>query len=671
MGGANPKLAGPQSVEIQQPEGAVRRHPEVAGKALVGVWDPSITTVAEAWASSVRKFGTRRCMGTRQMVKKGDQTVAGPYVWRTFNEVNDRVMATASALRALGLPTGAQIGIYAQNQESWMVAEQACYQQSYVSVSIYDTLGADNCQYVVNQAEIPLLFAQASKIKFVLEALPKCPSLKFLVIFGDVSDADRASVEAGGARCMTMSELEAIGKSSPVAPQLPRPADLCTIMYTSGTTGEPKGVMLSHQNVIADVAGAVLGGLNITEEDVHLSYLPMAHIFERVVVNALFAHGSCAGFYQGDPKKVLEDLQELHPTMFVGVPRVFNLLVDRVKKQVEEAGGIKRWMFNKALDAKLAAIPQGLDTPRWNKIVFSKIRDRIVGPRCRRVVSGSAPLSETVQNFLRCIMCCPVVQGYGLTETCAASTLQSDFDPSVRVVGGPLMCCEIKLEDVPEMNYLTTNKPPQGEVLVRGLNVFLGYYKNQAETDKVLEPNGWFHTGDVGQWNANGTLSIIDRRKNIFKLSQGEYIAAEKLEMVYQGCSFVTPGQVWIYGNSEQNCVVVFAVPQLDVIAKWAEQNIGLQGDFNNPEFAKQLCADKRIRQMILEDFWRLGKAARLNSLELPKNIYLDPVPWSIDNDLLTAAFKIKRPQMVKYYREQIEQMYQEVNAAAAAAPAK
>jgi len=291
---------------------------------------------------------------------------------------------------------------------------------------------------------------------------------------GTVTESmQQKAATAGSLKLVSFGEVELRGRSNRVPPQTLKATDLCTIMYTSGTTGEPKGVMLSHANIVAVITGAASRGLQFFPEDVHLSFLPLSHIFERVILSALWTYGASLAFYGGNPRKLVDDMQLVHPTVLFGVPRVFNVIHGRVMSQVEKAGAIKRFLWNSAYSAKINAMRSGTTAPRWDALVFKKVREAIVGPRCRLIISGSAPLSEPVQQFLRIVFNCPVLQGYGLTETGAGLTLPPLHDIANCVAGPPLVCNEVKLEDVPEMNYTSRTKPQRGEVLVRGPNVFM------------------------------------------------------------------------------------------------------------------------------------------------------------------------------------------------------
>ena len=344
---------------------------------------------------------------------------------------------------------------------------------------------------------------------------------------------------------------------------------------------------------------------------------------------------------------------ELKPSLFVGVPRVFDRIYARVMGMVKEGSSVKRFLFNWGLRRKMNFMRRGKSqanaSPIFDKIVFSKVAARL-GGKVKAIVSGGAPLSAHVEEFLRVAMCCPVVQGYGLTETCAASFIASaDKINHSATVGPPTPCTELRLESVPEMNYDALDpEEPKGEILIRSPGNFTGYYKDQTKTDEVLEKDGWFHTGDIGVLTKAGALKIIDRKKNIFKLSQGEYVAVEKLESVYK--KNLVSEQVWVYGNSFKSTLIAVVVPSAE-LKKWAAAN-GIEGDM------AAICKNGKAKEYVLSELTSTGKAEKLKGFELVKSVELVPTPFTIEEDLLTPTFKFKRPQLQKRFQKEIDAMY-------------
>lgn len=511
------------------------------------------------------------------------------------------------------------VGLYLKNCPEWVVCEQACNAFGFVTVPLYDTLGHEAVEYILNQTGTGVVLCSPSEVSKLLGVKGQVASLAAVVQTGEVSDATRSEAEKAGVRVFSVAELEEIGRANL---REVRPADasaVATICYTSGTTGAPKGAMLTHGNIVADVAGASVCGLDVCAEDVHLSYLPLAHMFERIVQAALWSVGAAVGFYQGDPRVIMDDLKALRPTVFPSVPRLYNRIYDKITQGAAAGGGIKAKLFHQAMESKMYWLRRGHNTHKlWDKLVFGKVKARVGLDRVRIMLTGSAPLASHVMDFLRVVFGARMQEGYGQTENAAAATLTFARDYTTGHVGGPLACNEIKLVSVPEMGYLVTDTVHgadeasgnpgmpcngRGEVCLRGPNVFIGYYKNPEKTAEALDEDRWLHTGDIGLWTTNGAVKIIDRKKNIFKLAQGEYVAAEKIENVILGSPFVA--QMFVYGDSLQSCLVGIAVPDEEYLARWAKDH-GIAGSFAD------LCANETVHKAIMADIQRVSTDAKV-----------------------------------------------------------
>jgi len=312
---------------------------------------------------------------------------------------------------------------------------------------------------------------------------------------------------------------------------------------------------------------------------VYLGYLPLAHVLELGAETAFLNSGGCIGY--GTPRTLIDkgakpvgDIKAVSPTHMAGVPRVYETIRKGVMEKLESTGGIAKFLFNLAYSAKVEALKSGdASTPIWDWLLFSKFKEQI-GGRMKLMLSGGAPLSEETQTFIRGCFDVAIVQGYGLTETTGGVTFQ-DIDKnnfSTLNAGKTLPCCELKLVSVDELGYKVTDPLPRGEILVKGNNICLGYYKNEKKTKEEIK-EGWFSTGDIGRLNEDGSISIIDRKKNLVKLSHGEYVALENLEMIYGTSSFVSPNGICTYGDSFQDHVVAVVIPQKSHVLAFAKDN--------------------------------------------------------------------------------------------------
>ncbi|CAI0551286.1 unnamed protein product [Linum tenue] len=560
-------------------------------------------------------------------------------MWMTYGEAATAREAIGSGLRYHGLDKGACVGAYFINRPEWLIVDHACAAYSYISVPLYDTLGPDAVKFVVNHADVQAIFCTPETLNTVVggvdENLPLLPS--------------------SGVKLISYLKLIGEGRSSlqPFIP--PKPEDVATICYTSGTTGTPKGVVLTHGNLIASVAGSSLS-IKFNCSDIYISYLPLAHIYERTNQISAVYYGVAVGFYQGDSLKLMDDLAALRPTIFCSVPRLYNRIYDGITAAVKTSGALKEKLFNAAFNSKKQAIMSGrTPSPMWDRLVFNKIKAKL-GGRVRLMGSGASPLSPDVMDFLRVCFGCQVLEGYGMTETSCIISIMDEGDNLSGHVGSPNPACEVKLVDVPEMNYTSEDQPfPRGEICVRGPTIFQGYYKDQTQTGEVIDEDGWLHTGDIGLWLDGGRLKIVDRKKNIFKLAQGEYIAPEKIENVYTKSRFV--GQCFVYGDSFNSSLVAIVSVDPDVLTEWATSQ-GIKADDLG-----RLCNDLRARAAVLADMDSIGREAQLRGFEFAKAVTLVPEPFTLENGLLTPTFKIKRPQAKEYFAKAITDMYDELSA--------
>jgi len=637
-------------------EGAIRRGSEAPdGELLSTLKGGRITTLYQSFQNARSNYGAYPCLGTRSFESDGSR---GHYHWKSYMDIANKRNHFAAGLTNLGVKPNDRVGIYSKNREEWIITEQACYASSFVIVSFYDTLGEEAVEYICNHSEARVVICSKESTPKMLAVRHKCPNLEIIIQMEKVDAEQAEQAKAKNVKMISFDEVLKDGQANPHDGQKPNPDDLCTIMYTSGTTGDPKGVLITHKNVVAVMAAAeqLLDGL-LAMGDSYLSYLPLAHIFERAVVNVALYRGCRIGFYQGDVRKIIDDVAELKPAFFSGVPRVFDRIHDKINNMVAQGGPIKAWLFQKALAASEESIRTGKPVWWvWDKLVLSKVRARL-GGNVAAMLSGSAPLTTTVQQFMRVAFGCPVMQGYGLTETCAGATISWPRDSVIGHTGTVLSCCEIKLVDVPEMGYTSDGDVETGEIVIRGPNVSQGYYKDPKKTAEDFV-DGWFHTGDIGRWNKDGTLSIIDRKKNIFKLSQGEYVAAEKLEGVFSRSKYIA--QIWVYGDSTKFALVAVAYPDPETLLPWAKEN-GLPADM------VALCKNKKVQDMILKDINDVGRQAKLRGFELIQRVLLTPEEFSIEKNLVTPTFKLRRPQLRDYFSAGIEKMYAEIDAAAAA----
>mmetsp|Transcript_17619 Transcript_17619/g.42461 ORF Transcript_17619/g.42461 Transcript_17619/m.42461 type:complete len:828 (-) Transcript_17619:341-2824(-) len=653
--------------------------------------EPNVNTAFHVLQRSASKFPARPYLGHRAYLVDGKR---GDYLWQSYADVYKDVLDYGLGLAAVcGLRSGAsgesqaRLGIYGINRPEWTKLMNAAFSQRLCIVPLYDTLGPDAARYIIDHAELTVVCCENSKIDSVLKANAN-RRVRCIVTFDNLSPEEEMKCRNAGVMALSVATLKAKGRDlrGTVPANPPLPQDWAVIMYTSGTTGDPKGVILSHRNNLASVSGLLRGtktglpapGFFINQEDVYISFLPLAHIYEATIQVALAVCGASIGFFQGDVLKLLtEDIPTLRPTILAAVPRIYSRIYDKVTQGMQARGAVASWLFNKALATQTENVKAG--RPRsgfWDKIIFSKLQARF-GGRIRIMASAAAPLPAGLHTFLKVAFNCPVLQAYGMTENAGAATGMVWDTTTTGTVGGPYPAMEVKVQDTED--YKCTDIYPRsqaefegqwsfkgafdpsmagkrverGEVCLRGPNVALGYFKNPKDTQDTFDSQGWLHTGDVGMWKEDGSLQIIDRKKNIFKLSQGEYVAPDSVEGAIAPCKFV--GQVFVYGSSFEAVLVAVIVPDRDVV-------MGL------PQAAgktlAQAVAQPEVKKMILDDITATCRQNGMRGFEIPKDIHFETnvnglgLGFTVDNDCLTPTFKPKRPQLTKRYQRELDAMY-------------
>ncbi|KAI9016499.1 hypothetical protein CLU79DRAFT_762885 [Phycomyces nitens] len=580
-----------------------------------------------------------------------------PYNDITYSEISTIVHDIGAGLVSLGVKPKSKIEIFAPTTADWMLMAHGAFTQSMTIVTAYDTLGPEGLIHSMNETEVEALFTSGDLLPVVLNVLPKCITRPVIVYAGEAKPEVLKSLQdLGGNKIVSIDELKKLGQENPVSPVKPLRDDLCCIMYTSGSTGNPKGVVLKHSNLVGAIAGTdTLLGHIITEQDTMMAYLPLAHVLEFLVENLSIFWGATLGY--GNPRTLTDasvrncqgDIKEFQPTIMTGVPAVWESIRKGILAGIQKTSPSAQMIFQRALDTKAWMMERGLPTRLLDTAVFNKVKAQL-GGKLRFALSGGAPLSVETQKFLTTAIC-PVLGGYGMTESCGMCAIVTPESFSIGPVGAPVPCCEIKLVDVPEANYLSSNTPkPQGEIWVRGSSVTVGYWKQEELSKEALSEDGWLRTGDVGEWNADGTLSVIDRIKNLVKLSNGEYIALEKLESVYKAALGVA--NVCIHGDSLRPNPVALVVPVEARLRKLAEET----GQDSKAEL-KELCANKDIIKAFLGQLQAQAKKSGFKPAEIVVGVHLCSEDWTSENGMLTAAQKLKRHDINKKYKSELEEL--------------
>uniref|UniRef100_A0A8C0SHT9 long-chain-fatty-acid--CoA ligase n=1 Tax=Canis lupus familiaris TaxID=9615 RepID=A0A8C0SHT9_CANLF len=447
-----------------------------------------------------------------------------------------------------------------------------------------------------------------------------------------------------------------------VPPNRPTPSDMAIVMYTSGSTGRPKGVMMHHSNLIAGMTGQCERIPGLGPKDTYIGYLPLAHVLELTAEISCFTYGCRIGYsspltLSDQSSKIKKgskgDCTVLKPTLMAAVPEIMDRIYKNVMSKVQEMNYIQKTLFKLGYDYKLEQIKKGYDAPLCNLLLFKKVK-ALLGGNVRMMLSGGAPLSPQTHRFMNVCFCCPVGQGYGLTESCGAGTVTEVTDYTTGRVGAPLICCEIKLKDWQEGGYTIHDKPnPRGEIVIGGQNISMGYFKNEEKTaeDYSVDENGqrWFCTGDIGEFHPDGCLQIIDRKKDLVKLQAGEYVSLGKVEAALKNCPLID--NICAFAKSDQSYVISFVVPNQKRLTLLAQQK-GVEGSWVD------ICNNPAMEAEILKEIREAASAMKLERFEIPIKVRLSPEPWTPETGLVTDAFKLKRKELKNHYLKDIERMY-------------
>lgn len=641
-------------------------HYRNAAFGFIDVNTPSVfRTLPDLFDNGYSMNPDARLLGHRPLISRKPLKF-GPYVWQTYREVDVRRRHIGSALhhmfathqlRAADMET---VGIWSQNRPEWQLVELALHAYGKVGVSLYETLGNESVEYIINHAQLSMIFTTPDHIPTLLKLASKVPLLKIIVSFDPLDHQLRTALSswAGthGIQIRELSEFERYGEANLVDPLPAFPDQIASLCYTSGTTGNPKGAILTHANLATSAYSNILG-MVFPPGCCIISYLPLAHIYERVCELTVISIGGCIGYFTGDPLRLMDDAQFLKPHFFPSVPRVLN----RIYQAIMSAGnapGLKGALFRKAVQTKLDQLHKtGVTTHAfWDAIVFRKIR-AVLGGNVLLIVTGSAPISGLVVDFLKIAFCCQVIEGYGMTENCGTCTRTYDGDPTCAGTIGALQpVCEIKLVDIPSMSYLTDDKPnPRGELCVRGSSCFKGYYKDEKNTQETFK-GGWIHSGDVAEIDSCGRLKIIDRVKNILKLAQGEYVALEKIENTYNACPVVQ--QIYVHGDSLQSYLLAVVVPDPAVLSPIVVATLGSKLNPDDAAALAEAVKNPRIVQEIMDALNAEAKKNELAGFEYVKRIHVTMDPFTVEDNTLTPTLKLRRKDAYAKFKKELDGLY-------------
>ncbi|KAH9483478.1 Long-chain-fatty-acid--CoA ligase 2 [Psilocybe cubensis] len=688
------------SVEVTSPapgngEGAVRRL-AVTSTQLLERPHPSVSTIPDVVAYAARTFGTKyNAVGWRDTIKVHEEirevvsVVDGEevkqqktwkllelsdYKFMNFIQFAESVSEVRNGLLRLGITKDDVVNVYSQTSVNWQLVSHACAAISTAIATAYDTLGVDGLTHSLNEPDCVAIFTNADLLPTLARVIPNTPKLEVVLYDGTASVAVLAQLQTArpDIKLMHLDELRDLGHSTDqqlitvLEERKPSPSTLACIMYTSGSTGPPKGVCITHANLVASISSVtIVFGPHVPAGDIYLAYLPLAHVLEYIVELCAMFVGVTSGYAR--PKTLTDagvkgcrgDLIALKPQIMFGVPSVWETIRKGVIGKLNDGGALKKALFYGALNSRRRGTPvlSGLG----ERIVLSKVREA-TGGKLKFAMNGGAAISKETQEFLS-VAIMPMMQGYGMTESCGMCTLLPPECIQFGTVGLPVPSIEIKLLDVPHLGYFSTNSPPQGEVCIRGPSVFKSYYKRpDLDADEsIWAPDGWFRTGDVGTWNEDGTLSLIDRIKNLVKMPNGEYIALEKLESLYKSCDYVSNICVHVIPGATHPVAVLFPheVNLRHALSLSHDPALDRLKGADLPT----LCQDPYVQHIVLKACNEVGAKNGLKGSEVLCGVVLTPDEWTPETGLVSAAMKVKRAVIASTFAKEIEAQFSDLSA--------
>jgi len=628
----------------------------------------------------MKLFKDRPCLGRRLKIgenEKGEPIFEKKFTYFTYKEVENFCYNFAKNLHEkkdelvvrdsyINLDLSL-VGIFAKNCIEWVVTDFGCHLDSVTNVTLYSTLGQEAFRFICEQTKIKTIFVTPDLVDSLCEYKNKynLPELTNAVLYDFTTNCDskifmeklkKANFNVYSFTSDFLKENNNIQNSDLT---LSKADTTMTICYTSGTTGNPKGVMISQRNMISSLETIIHDtGVPLDENSSHLSFLPLAHIFERIIITGFMIAAAKIGFISTNVKNMMEDMNILGPNIICLVPRVMQTIRNKVFDNFNSLDLWKKELAYKAYYTKLENFRKYgiINHVIYDQIIFKRIR-AMFGGKVKCLLSASAPMQKELADDFKIFLGVPIVEALGMTELSGATFCTNTQDLNNITTGGVTGGARAILRSVPDLGYTVDDiidgiNCPAGEICVKGPTVFQGYYKNDEENEKSFDKDGYFHTGDVGRLypNLGNGLRVVDRVKEIFKLSQGEYIVPAKLESIYYQSPYVQ--QMMIYGNSNMNNIIAIIKPD---IAKCA-QDMGISEE----ELVKNE-ENPKLKEFIKIDLEKYASEAKFNGLEKVKFMIITFEGFTIENQCMTPTMKFVRKKIEIKFKERIDRLYREI----------
>ncbi|KAJ1786570.1 medium-chain fatty acid-CoA ligase faa2 [Coemansia sp. RSA 2399] len=609
----------------------------------------------------------------------------GNYQWMTTTEAEDIVENFGSGLDHVyskhapecpaATPDQQPIAICAPNRPEWMLTEFAAFRSRRYTVGISDDIGVENAEMSINKSESSVVVCSMDKIPRMLNRIKMIPTVKAIISMDNL-DCSKPSIatqpfstetvaelrkqaQSLGVALLDMAEVIELGRQKPTDANPPKPTDVCTVGFTSGTLAAKKGVLCTHaSNVFASKCARLAGRL---KDSTYLSFIPMSYCADRNTIYGLMYEHTRIGLSLCIPETLIDDFQQLAPTVFLADPNLLNKIYEKAAAATIYASGMVGVMARYAYNSKLQLFKSGCGTKHafWDNILFSKVA-QILGGRVQTIYSGGTALIPEVQDFLRIALSCDLLQGYGQTETFGCGMLQLTTDTTTGNIGVPMPGVDVRLRSIPDRNLSATSPIcPKGEFMIRGKCIVSGYLKMPENSKDLVDDEGWMATDDIAQFNADGTVSIIGRVRNFFKTASFCWVAPETMELMY--CVNPLVHNIFVHGTPDERDLIAIVSPEREQFVQWA-QKYSTNDPSKKQLSYEELCANKAVCEALVNELRHIAAKNNIQTEAYIAAVHCDPTPFESNNGgLFTSTRKLRRNVAAEYYEKEIKQLFTEL----------
>ncbi|KAH0795945.1 AMP-binding enzyme family protein [Histomonas meleagridis] len=623
----------------------IRRHPKYADGVLQ--LPKEYPNGQAIYLKSMEKYKENDYVGNRK-IENGVR--ADNFTYIKYKEAFEISNNFASGLSKLGIKSKDYVALYSENRPEWILASDSSYILGFTVIHLYDTFALDALEFsIVNCGTHSIILSKKNMKKFHQLNDKVLQQFHNIILFDEITADEipfKTKVESFGIKFMTFDEVCKLGSDARIPPADIDPEQIMYVCYSSGTTGFPKGVMISNRSFVTNLIAIHSEGTNATFER-HLSYLPLCHVFEKMCSSCVLFSGGKIGIFSGEVALLAKDMSILKPTVFCVVPRVLQRIHESINTQIKSSSIIVRGIYNTMYYLKSFLLNYDLPTFIPDFIVFNRIKN-ILGGSIEQIVNGAAALPINVHKDMQVIFGIPIRTGYGLSEGGSGNTLSPFKLQHIKfgTNGYPLANVEIRIEPVEDFDEYGT-----GEIQMGGTGLCSGYLNDIEGTNNLFvdKDHTWIHTGDIGKFDEDNALIIVDRMRSIFKLSQGEYVAGDLLATFFEASPLIQ--NIFVYGDSTRQYLVAIVIPNKK------EVELFFNKKFDDSEF-DEICKSVELNQEIMKQIDDISVEKKLLGYQKIKKILCVNDQWNVDNGCMSPTFKLKRKVLAERYKDEINELY-------------